>query len=88
MCAIIIPGKTPPSNDEITGFNAMSQLNGKILLDRDNLDPIFEDGDDKVYSMGPTYIYNGKTIPTFVQTTENGHNIKSTYRHAPIHGQT
>jgi hypothetical protein len=41
MCAIIIPGKSAPSNYEITGFNAMIQLNEKIVLDRDNPDPIF-----------------------------------------------
>jgi hypothetical protein len=72
MCAIIIPGKSAPYNDEITGFNAMAQLNEKIVLDRDNPDPIFEDGDDEVYPMGPICIFNGKSIPTFVTTTENG----------------
>jgi hypothetical protein len=40
-----------------------------IVLDRDNPDTIFEDGKDKVYPMGPTCIYNGKTITTFVTTT-------------------
>jgi hypothetical protein len=42
------------------------------VLDRDNPDPIFEDGDNKVYPMGPTCIFNGKSIPIFVTTTENG----------------
>jgi hypothetical protein len=54
MCAIIIPGKSAPTNDEITGSNAMALLNENIVLDRDNPDPIFEDGDDKVYPMDPT----------------------------------
>jgi hypothetical protein len=72
MCAIIILGKSAPSNDEITGFSAMSQLNEKIVLDRDNPDPIFEDGEDKVYPIGPTCIFNGKSIPRFITTTEIG----------------
>jgi hypothetical protein len=56
MFAIVIPGKTPPSNDEIIGFNAMAQMNENIVLDRDNPDPIFEDGNDNVYPIGPTCI--------------------------------
>jgi hypothetical protein len=72
MYDIIIPSKTPPSNDYITVFNAMAKLEENIVLDRDNPDPIFEDGDDKVYLMGTTCIFNGKTISTFVTTTENG----------------
>jgi hypothetical protein len=69
MCIIIIPDKTLPSNEEITGFNAMSQLEENIVLYRDNPDPIFEDDNDKVYPMGLPCIYNVKTIPTFVTTT-------------------
>jgi hypothetical protein len=69
MCAIITPGKSAPSNDEITDLNAMAQLSENIMLDRDNPGPIFEDGDGKVYPIGPACIFNGKSIPTFVTTT-------------------
>jgi hypothetical protein len=87
MCTIIIPGKWP-SNDEITGFNTVAQLDKKIVLDRENPDPIFEDADDKVYPMDPTCIYTIKAIPTFIAIKKWQHNRKSNYRHAPIRGQT
>jgi hypothetical protein len=64
-------GKKSPSNDEITGFNAMAQFHENIVLDRDNPDPIFEEGDDEVHPMGSTCIYNGNTIPTLITTKEN-----------------
>jgi hypothetical protein len=34
MRTIITPGKTPPSNNDITGGNAMAKLDEKIVLDR------------------------------------------------------
>jgi hypothetical protein len=58
--------------EERSGFNAMAQLYERDELDMEEIDDRFCDVKDKVFPYGPTVTYNGKKVPCYVTSTENG----------------
>jgi hypothetical protein len=72
MCAVVVAKKGPLTMEEIIGLNAMAQLDEQDELDMEDIDDKFCDVKDKVFPYGPTVTYNGKKVPCYVTSTENG----------------
>jgi hypothetical protein len=50
----------------------MAQLDEQDELDMEDIDYKFCDGKYKVFPYGPTVTYNGKKVPCYVKSIENG----------------
>jgi hypothetical protein len=67
---VIVTKQGPLAMEEISGSNAVTQLDEQDEIYMEEIDDKLCDGKDRVFPYGPTVAYNGKKVPCYVTSTE------------------